>query len=340
MIFWLVSMALLLCAALTLAWPLLAKGSHWKPAGLALLLVIPVLGALLYRDVGTPVAMEQIPASAASADFDALADDLRSRLGEGPEDVEGWLLLNRSLKSLKRYDEALEAAQTAARIAPDDPVVRVELAESMLFASGNPRISDDVRAMLQSAVAQEPTLQKGLWLLGIDAVQRGEDAQAIEYWTALLEGVGDDPGVAASVQDQIDQARTRLGLGSEPSDGGDWAGVTVTVDLSPQARSALPTTLPQSAALFVIVRPAGVESGPPLGVARVDSPAFPLTLSIDDSNAMMPQLKLSDHGRLRFQARLSLAGQAGAQPGDWESAVTEQDADKPALELSLSTAVD
>jgi cytochrome c-type biogenesis protein CcmH/NrfG len=35
-------------------------------------------------------------------------------------------------------------------------------------------------------VAQDPSQQKGLWLLGIDAVQRGDDAQAIETWQRLL----------------------------------------------------------------------------------------------------------------------------------------------------------
>lgn len=340
MSFWLISLALLIIAALFLAWPLLAKGSNWKPAGLALLLVIPLLGALLYRDVGNPLAMNQAPVDPANADFDTLANDLRSRLSERPEDLEGWLLLSRSMKSLQRYDEALEAAQTAARIAPEDPVVRVELAESMLFASGNPRISDEVRGMLQSAVAQEPDLQKGLWLLGIDAVQRGEDAQAIEYWTPLLALVQDDPGVAASVQDQIDQARVRLGAAPVTPETGSWGGVQVTVSLSGQARSAVPEALPPGAALFVIARPAGVTSGPPLGVARVDNPQFPLTLTLDDSNAMLPQSKLSDHPGLSIQARLSLTGAPGGQAGDWESPATEQASDNPALALTLSILVE
>ena len=340
MSFWLISLALLIIAALFLAWPLLAKGSNWKPAGLALLLVIPLLGAVLYRDVGNPLAMNQAPVDPANADFDTLANDLRSRLSERPEDLEGWLLLNRSLKSLQRYDEALEAAQTAARIAPEDPVVTVELAESMLFASGNPRISDEVRGMLQSAVAQEPNLQKGLWLLGIDAVQRGEDAQAIDYWTPLLALVQDDPGVAASVQDQIDQARSRMGTVPDTPGTSAWPGVQVTVALSSQAQAALPDPLPQDTVLFVIVRPAGASGGPPLGVARVDNPQFPLTVTVDDSNAMLPQSKLSDHPSLSIQARLSLTGAPGGQAGDWESSAAEQASDNPSLDLAITIAVE
>jgi len=327
--FWLIALAMLAAAGLLLAWPLLARGSGWKAVGLAVLLVLPLGGALLYREVGTPAALDATVSDPRSQDFDALADDLKSRLSEREEDLEGWLLLGRSLKSLQRYDEALEALETAKRIAPDNPLVAVELAEAKLFASGEPRISDEVRSLLESAVAQDPTQQKGLWLLGIDAAQRGADSEAVEYWQRLLGQLETGSPIAESVQEQIDLARSRQGLApaGPAADDSDWPGVTVEVGLGAAAADALPDELPQSAVLFVIVRPRGQSGapggGPPLGVARVDRPQFPLEVTVDDRNAMLPQQSLSAQEKLRFQARLSLSGEPGARAGDWESEPVE-----------------
>ena len=56
--FWLTAIAILTVAGLILAWPMLARGSNWKAAGLVLLIVLPLGGSLLYRDVGTPGAID------------------------------------------------------------------------------------------------------------------------------------------------------------------------------------------------------------------------------------------------------------------------------------------
>lgn len=344
--FWVVAIAILAAAGLGLAWPLLARGSSWRATGLAVVLLLPLGGALLYRDAGTPSAMNAAVKDMPSSDFNGLVDDLRGRLSEDPEDLEGWLLLGRSLKSLQRFDEALETLQTARQIAPDNPVVKVELAEAMLFASGNPQINDEVRALLQSAVETEPGLQKGLWLLGLDAAQRGNDVRAIEYWQRLLGQVESGTPVAQSIQEQIGLARSRLGESPPPvspatDDRGEWPGIDVHVELPPQAAEALPQPLPDTTVLFVIVRAGESGGGPPLGVARVESPDFPVQITIDDRNAMLPQRKLSQQSSLQLQARLSLSGATGAGAGDWESGiVTATVGERSEATLSLDLAVD
>lgn len=326
--FWLLAGIVLAGAGLVLAWPLLAQGSRWKASGLALLLILPAGGLLLYRHVGTPQALDLVPAATPPSDLDTLADSLRDRLSERTEDLEGWLLLGRSLKSLQRYDEAVEALEAARRIAPDNPMVKVELAEARLFASGDPRISDGMRSTLEEALAQDPTLQKGLWLLGIDAVQRGDDARAIELWQRLLSLLQPGSTVAASVQEQIQLAGQRLGIETvveaEP-DETEWPGVAVEIAAGQPAVEALP----ESAVLFLIARPAGESAGPPLGVVRVEQPRFPVELILDDRHSMLPQRRLSGQELLSIKARLSLRGEVGAAPGDWESGAVEVSTSAP-----------
>lgn len=323
--FWLLAMAILAVAAVLLAWPLLARGSSWRPVGLAIVLLLPLGGTLLYRDVGTPAALDASLAEPQAQDFDAMVDSLKSRLSEREEDLEGWLLLGRSLKSLQRYDEALQALETAKRIAPDSPLVTVELAEAKLFASGDPRISEEVRGMLESAVAEDPGLQKGLWLLGIDAAQRGEDQAAVDYWQRLLSQLEPGSPVAQSVREQLALIQGQPGStpAQNPGEASDWPGISIEISLAPAAVEALPGTLPETAVLFVIVRAGGEAGGPPLGAARIDDPRFPLQVTVDDRNAMLPGRKLSEQTALSIQARVSLSGEPAARAGDWESEISE-----------------
>jgi cytochrome c-type biogenesis protein CcmH len=174
--FWLPAIAIPLAATLVLCWPILRRGSQLLGMALPLLLLIPVSTLFLYQIVGTPEGID-VTGAPHSAPADLRMDDavaqLRARLEQQPKDLDGWLLLSRSYKAMQQYEQALGALQRARELAPDNPVVTVELAEAMIFTSGSPKISGEVRAMIQGAVQRQPDLQKGLWLLGIIAFHAG-----------------------------------------------------------------------------------------------------------------------------------------------------------------------
>ncbi len=324
--FWLLAIGLTAAAVLLTAWPLLRRSSDMKVTGVALLLMIPVVVLLLYRGIGDPSALDyQVPAQAANEEsFEDLTNNLRDKLEESPEHLEGWVLLGRSYKSMQQYSKAVEALETAARIDPDSPLVIAELVEARLFASGSQRLSPGMVSQLEAAVAKEPQLQKGLWLLGISAMQSGDDEAAIGYLERLLAAL--DPGstVAGSVKEQLAQARQRMGATASPvpanpqtspsvgDDPGAWAGLPVTVTYDGQP--------PPGSVLFVIARQGGATAGPPLAVRRISTPAFPLHTSLDDSHVMLEGAKLSQRDEVEITARLSMQGQPQAQPGDWQSA--------------------
>lgn len=324
--FWLISISIVVGVGLWVLWPLLQGESRWKSTGLILLLVMPALVYWQYPMVGSPLAMQ--PDDMASiADTDASLEDLvltlQEKLTESAADLEGWVLLARSYKTLQNYPAAVDALETANRLVPDEPVVLVELVEARLFASGNPQITSEMVQMLQQAVALQPNLQKGWWWLGFAAAQQGDDAQAISYWQRLLQGMEPGSSVAQSVQQQISDAEARLQASGgqpdqEPNQG--WQSPPLRIELGSTAISAL-GTLPSSAALFLIARESGVNSGPPLAVKRIDQPSFPLELSLSDADSMLPQRPVSGFAALQLQARLSISGEALADGGDWQSQV-------------------
>jgi cytochrome c-type biogenesis protein CcmH len=345
--FWVIAFCALLVAALVTFLPMLRGKTFLQPAALALIFLLPTGGLWFYTKIGTPEAIDlpnkpppQAPHpgadGAGNSDIDTMINGLRARLTESPESLEGWLLLARTLKTTQRYPEALEALQTAQRIAPDDPTVMAELAEARVFTSPNGQFDSATIAMLERAVELDPQQQKGLWLLGIAAAQSGDQEGAVARWETLLAQVEPGSGVAQSVQNQINEANARLGrptaaaepvaapaasvaqesAADEPAGDAGWRGTPVRIAASDEARSRIPT----GATLFVIIRSSGPAAGPPLGVRRVVDPVLPLDITISDSDSMLKERKISLESEVQLQARISLSGSPAAASGDWQSA--------------------
>jgi len=87
--------------------------------------------------------------------------------------------------------------------------------------------------------------------------------------------------------------------------------VTGSVSVSPQVASKVDG----KATVFVFAR---AENGPrvPLAVVRAPARELPLHFTLDDSQAMTPDLKLSSAEAVRIEARVSRSGNAMPQPGD------------------------
>ena len=118
--------------------------------------------------------------------MEAAIVSLRERLAANPEDLDGWMLLARSLSSTQQHAAAAEALENAHRLAPENPIVMIELAEGWIFLTPDGRIPDRSMDMLERVVEIQPDAQKGLWLLGMGHAQRGGDAFAISYWQSLM----------------------------------------------------------------------------------------------------------------------------------------------------------
>jgi len=93
--------------------------------------------------------------------------------------------------------------------------------------------------------------------------------------------------------------------------------VTAKVSLSP----TLQTQAAPSHTVFIYAK---ATNGPPmpLAVARKTVADLPLSVTLDDSMAMMPQLKLSTFQRVNLAARVSPAANAMPQSGDFIGEVT------------------
>jgi len=356
MMFWIIAALVLFAAALLTFLPLLRGRSAWQAVALALVFAVPASGLYLYKEIGTPEAIGlprvSHPATAQGAqggDIDEMLASLRARLTETPEDLEGWILLARTLKTTEKYPEAIEALETAQRIAPDNAYVLVELVETRIYASPQGQITADMVDDLKRALTLEPGQQKALWLLGIASAQAGDYALAVEYWQSLLQQLEPGSTVAASVERQIAAAQQRMGLEptpvssappsvqEQPAAATGWPGIKVSV----AAGAALQADMPAGAVLYVMVRSPGPAVGPPIGVRRINAPSLPLEITLTDKDSMVKERTISSQTEIQLQARLSLSGTPQATSGDWQSKplVASLSAGEP-VELTLDQQVE
>ncbi|MEC7641107.1 MAG: hypothetical protein VYC17_03025 [Nitrospinota bacterium] len=94
--------------------------------------------------------------------------------------------------------------------------------------------------------------------------------------------------------------------------------VTGTIKLSPE----LADKASKSASLFIIARPSGVTSGPPLAVKRLQRVELPHSYSIGQMNVMLEGINFE--GKVKITARLDQDGIAQTSPGDIEGSITAQ----------------
>jgi cytochrome c-type biogenesis protein CcmH len=290
---------------------------------LVIALIVPLGAAGLYRLIGTPSTIDNVPTQTqAGMDIHQALDELRAHLVAAPKDVQGWLLLAQAETEMQQPDQARDAYDHVLELTPNDTNAMVGWAEADAASRTDHRIEGHARDLLLQAVKLAPDNQRGLWLLGISDFQQGQYADAAAIWRLLQPQLQPGSTVAQAVAQQIALADARAnGKPDEAASAGASAQPADTRGPALQVNVALSSTLKSKLAagdiLFVYAR---AEDGPPmpLAVARIDASKLPTTVTLTDAMSMMPTMKLSSVPKVFVGARISHSGQAIAQAGDLE----------------------
>jgi len=233
-IFWAIAGLMALAAAAPL-YLVLRKGGNSGSGGFAAFVAVAFLGA----SVGTYVYLsdydfDSVLASAgtnenphASDAQDAIAE-LAASLEENPDDVEGWKFLGRSYRAQERYREAARAFERAYELADDDPVVMLDLGESILFADST-AITGRAGQLFENALQLAPNNARALWYAGLAAANRGERLLAADRWEQILDTAPPDD-VRQILENNIRELRAAAGAG----EGGAGAPRAAAAEMPPQ----------------------------------------------------------------------------------------------------------
>lgn len=321
--------ALLVLVALALAISTLWKGS--RTLALALAIGLPLAAAALYHLKGEPAALDSkaLKASAApesgALTMDAAVAKLEQRIALEPGNLEGLALLARSYMAMEKYDLARDTYAKAVKLSPDDSELSVEYAEAMVRTSPDHSFPPEAVAMLEKAVAKDPTNQRALFFLGTQKMHDNQPAEAAAIWEKLLPMV--EPSVAAELRPQIDGARLAAGMPPLPPMPQDAAlppahpamaaqdGVlNIEVEIDP----ALARTVKPGSVLYVFARSLDGK-GPPFAAKRIELGTLPMQLQLSDADSPMPAARLSLQKNILLMARVSETGDVTAASGDIEA---------------------
>jgi cytochrome c-type biogenesis protein CcmH len=297
------------------------KPAYPKRTLAVLAVLMPMAAAGLYLLLGNPEGLKPaIPQHQVTADeVERMVTGLAARLEKEPENLEGWVMLARSYRVMRRFPDAAKAYGRAGALVDNDPKLLAEYADALIAASGS--FEGKPVELVGRALKLDPNNVQARWLSGTAFFERGRYAEAVAEWERLQKLLPPGSEDAQALAGSIEEARAKGSLKARPAakasapvaaaGGKQIAG---RVDLAPALKAnAAPTDT-----VMVVAR---IADGPrmPVAVLRARVSDLPLDFVLDDSLAMSPDNRISLAERVTVEARVSKSGQAVLQKGDLQS---------------------
>ncbi|QIB52665.1 c-type cytochrome biogenesis protein CcmI [Pseudomonas sp. OIL-1] len=274
--------------------------------------LLPLIVTGLYMSWGNPAGLalyRELQESPDPSSLEQMIDRMERVTEVQPENGEAWFMLGRGYMSAQQPDRAIGAFEKSLKRIGERPEVLAQLAQARFFAAGN-QLDTEAAAALDKALELNPDEPTALGLLGIAAFEAGEYTGAIEYWERLLAGMPPGGPGAQAIQGGIDRARERLGLGPneanpEQAVADESAVIRVRLELSDEVTAELD----ESAVIFLFARD---PEGPPMPLVarRFTLDELPADVILSSSDAMLPDVTLSEGQTLELIARVSPEGDA------------------------------
>ncbi len=287
-------------------------------------IVIPLFSILTYFSLGEPDALKKAEIKQAphvqtptAADINAMVKGLADRLKQEPDNVKGWIMLGRSYKHMKKYDLAAKAYANAYALDDNDPKLMLDYADVLSMTKGG-RMAGKAAELVFKSLEKLPNSISGLWLAGIAKAEIGENILAMQYWkkleTLLTPGSADLQALhqqMAAVQVQIPGSEEIKPLITEVQQAS-----VVSIDVKVSINSSIKAKVSQGDTVFIYAK-ALTGSPMPLAIIRKQVSDLPLSVTLNDSMAMVPAMKLSNFNAVKVMARISKSGTAMQQKGDY-----------------------
>jgi cytochrome c-type biogenesis protein CcmH len=224
----------------------LARQSRWRfGAAIGIAGVSPAAAVAIYFAVGTPAAIERNggldaakPRSA--AELAAASDRIKAHLQKAPDDLKGWTLLGRTMASLDRFPEALDAYNHALALAPDNASLHAEFGEVLVLQA-----QGAVTPAAEAEFAKAPDDPRSRYYGAEAALQRGDPAAAKQKLQALLADAPADAPWRQTVADRLAELSSGGSAGaatpaaSAPAGGPTAQDVAAAQSMTPEQRQAM-----------------------------------------------------------------------------------------------------
>lgn len=317
---------------------------HWQRAPIAApIFLLVIISSVLYWAFGSwqlqlqaEDARQRLPElgkrllqqnqQGSQEEINTFALGLRQKLMNNPDDPIAWWIYAGLMVDLGAGEDANAAFQKSLQLAPDSVNTLISYSRFLLM-SGVENGQAKAAQLLARALRQEPGNVEALSLLGFVAFERQDWKQAVSAWQLLKERLPSGSERYLAVVNALERAKEQQQNAQIK--------LQVTVELSQDLRGQLP----DDATLFVYVT--GKEQPMPAAVVRQPVSAFPVTVTLSNQNAMLPDYQMSDLDYWLVHARVSQDEKIERQTGDLEAETVTIKADGSTdLTLTLSTRID
>ncbi|HEC27418.1 MAG TPA: c-type cytochrome biogenesis protein CcmI [Gammaproteobacteria bacterium] len=300
---------------------------------IAVVVIVPILSFGMYNMLGSPqylnvVGPAKYPATPPSVattragelpSMEEMISSLKKKIAENPKDPDGWYLLGRLYVAKEQFSDSVKAYEKLVEVTDRQPAALVVLADSIAMTQGGD-LSGRPLQLIKEALEKEPSNSTALWIAGQAAANKKQYIEAIDYWQRAAQGLKEHKEMLDELSTMISEA---VVLAKEA--GMDVPEITLPEPLLPASISigvtidpSLQDKIQENDVLFIFAR---AVSGPPIPLAAIKRKAseLPLTIVLDDSSLLRPDISLVDFKELKIAARISHSGQPAAQSGDLQS---------------------
>ncbi len=303
------------------------------PVPLITAIMLPVLAVILYSQIGDfnaatgkAVQSVEIPAgeNRQQMSIEEAIAKLQLRLQQEPDNADGWYMLAKTYMTTQQYPQAASAYKQTIDLVGDDPQLLLRYADALAMTEGG-SLTGAAKPVLDKVMKLVPDSPTVLWMAGTAESQQSNFTAALRLWYKLRPMLGEEPEALKQLEQLISEAEGRLTaeqLASLKQDmpeqtatampvAASSAEINVNVSIDP----AFQDQVSPGDTLFIFAK---AVNGPPMPLAAVKQTvaSLPLSVTLNDAMAMMPQMKISSFEQVTISAVISKSGQPGARSGD------------------------
>ena len=289
------------------------KPAIWTAVVLAVALPLGSMG--MYMWVGQPEALNPLalktPDQVDPKDLAKMAQTLAEKLKDKPDNLQGWVMLGRTYRTLENFDAALRAYDSALKLSADDDLKLERIEVIAMQRQG--QFEGEPWNVIREVLQRDPQHFGALLTAGSASYAEGKFADALKYWEQARKPLDANNPDLQGLESAIATVRERLGMPPAKAAPAAASGLNVTgqVNLSASLKSkASPNDV-----VFIYATPANGDRMP-LAIFKTTVSQLPFNFTLDDSTAMAPDRKLSAAGEVMVKVRVTKSGNAMPQSGD------------------------
>lgn len=311
-----------------------------KPAvwtAIFVLVAVPLSTLGLYAGLGEPVALDPMsakaPQQASPMEMLKMAENLAQRLEEKPDNLQGWVMLGRTYRSLEQFDKSIQAYDRALKLSADDDLSLERVEVIAMKTQGN--FDGEPWRVIRDILQRDPQNYGALLMAGSASFSHHKYEDALNFWLAARKTLDAQNPDLPELDNAIASVQEKLGIkpgsmtagqavasipapttSAAPAAGASASAISAgSVSGQVTLSAALKSKVSGTDVVFVYATPANGERMP-LAIFKTTVAQLPLSFRLDDSTAMSPERKLSSAGEVFVKVRVSKSGNAMPQSGD------------------------